>query len=202
MGVISAVFAAMGCTNVPGPVPDDATPDAEIGQDVPPSDMAEGDGCCLSDADADAGDGDTHPDVQDVVEDSGSEMDDGSGEIVDAELDVEADAQIDADILLDADRDADADADVDPLADADAISWVDAGPDCTGDPKEWCPCEENDDSCCTTIGEGLHCLRAPPFPPVHVESEYVWSKFYDCGCWPGPPCEDWPVYPYCPAPAE
>jgi hypothetical protein len=190
--IMSVAMVFLGCSSSSEPTEPDATRDADTGQDVSVPDSPDTDVLGRPDAspEADADDADAAIE-SDLTRDAPSEL----PEVADGALGTEADAEVDAG--ADTDMDTGAPLDADALADADALEWADAGPDCTGELQEWCPCEVNGSQCCTTIGEGLLCEPPPPFPPVHVESEYVWRVFYDCGCWPGPPCEDWPVYSLC-----
>lgn len=189
MFVLPVAIAFIGCSSTSEPT----ERDADTGQDVPGQDSPDTDVLARLDGAPDADDSDSVGAIDsDITRDAASEL----AEVADAAVDNEVYAEVDAA----ADTDADAPLDADALADADALDWGDAGPDCAGELQEWCPCEVNGGQCCTTIGMGLLCEPPPPFPPVHVESEYVWRVFYDCGCWPGPPCEDWPVYSLCTTP--
>lgn len=186
MFVLPVAIAFIGCSSTSEPTDPDATRDADSGQDANAPDSPDTDALerpdAAPEADADADDADAASD-SDLTRDASSAL----PEVADGALDTEADAEVDADAPLDAEA----------LPDADALDSVDTGPDCAGELQEWCPCEVKGRQCCTTIGMGLLCEPPPPFPPVPVASEYVWRVFYDCGCWPGPPCEDWPLYSLC-----
>ena len=64
---------------------------------------------------------------------------------------------------------------------------------CDDVPREWCPCEQRAKPCCLSVGVGLECTTGIQQGVLY----WRWSRFYDCGCWEGPPCESYDVYPLC-----
>ncbi len=84
------------------------------------------------------------------------------------------------------------------IEDVDDVGLVDDGGDhisdvCGVEPRVDCSCTEEGVACCLETAVGLAC----EYVAIGGATQLVWVRFFDCGCYDGPECDGWEVFPLC-----